>query len=322
MGKNGGDCGGGGSSGEMGVDEMELGDEVITEYEKERLRTIEHNKAVFAALGLSELASSVADLVKDGKQVKRRQKQVAEAGGEPKRRSQRLKEKIPTSNAAMDSSSTEQSESDFSSGSPRRLKGKQKDKEYEPTDNDETESDSDESLHNSDSKEDSLHSAPVLPSNIDLDDEELALQQALALSMGTPLEFAGTGEIQNQSDWTRNKKIKVSKNIGVAERGKDLHSALPPDVSGHRQRRRKQKNQGGRSQFTEGELDALFALFDDKGRGRLSVADIAYVATAHDFAWSKDELSDMVEFFDSNQDGMLDVAEFRSLAARCNLILS
>jgi hypothetical protein len=129
--------------------------------------------------------------------------------------------------------------------------------------------------------------------------------QALALSMGTPLEFAGTGEIQNQSDWTRNKKIKVSKNIGVAERGKDLHSALPPDVSGHRQRRRKQKNQGGRSQFTEGELDALFALFDDKGRGRLSVADIAYVATAHDFAWSKDELSDMVEFFDSNQDGMV-----------------
>ncbi len=43
----------------------------------------------------------------------------------------------------------------------------------------------------------------------------------------------------------------------------------------------------------------------DKGRGRLSVADIAYVATAHDFAWSKDELSDMVEFFDSNQDGMV-----------------
>jgi hypothetical protein len=96
MGKNGGDCGGGGGSGEVGVDEMELGDEVITEYEKERLRTIEHNKAVFAALGLSELASSVADLVKGGKQVKRRQKQVAEAGGEPKRRSQRLKEKIPT----------------------------------------------------------------------------------------------------------------------------------------------------------------------------------------------------------------------------------
>ncbi len=96
MGKNGGDCGGGGGSGEVGVDEMELGDEVITEYEKERLRTIEHNKAVFAALGLSELASSVADMVKGGKQVRRRQKQVAEAGGEPKRRSQRLKEKIPT----------------------------------------------------------------------------------------------------------------------------------------------------------------------------------------------------------------------------------
>jgi hypothetical protein len=65
--------------------------------------------------------------------------------------------------------------------------------------------------------------------------------QALALSMGTPLEFAGTGETQNQSDWTRNKKIKVSKNIGVAERGKDLDSALAPDVSAHRQRRRKQK---------------------------------------------------------------------------------
>jgi hypothetical protein len=103
MGKNGGDCGGGGggSSGEVGVDEMELGDEVITEYEKERLRTIEHNKAVFAALGLSELASSVADLVKGGKQVKRRQKQVAEAGGEPKRRSQRLKGKIPTRHNAI-----------------------------------------------------------------------------------------------------------------------------------------------------------------------------------------------------------------------------
>jgi hypothetical protein len=99
MGKNGGDCGGGGGgggggSGEVGIDQMELGDEVITEYEKERLRTIEHNKAVFAALGLSELASSVADLVKGGKQVKRRQKQVAEAGGEPKRRSQRLKRKF------------------------------------------------------------------------------------------------------------------------------------------------------------------------------------------------------------------------------------
>lgn len=52
----------------------------------------------------------------------------------------------------MDSSSSEQSESDCSSGSPRRLKGKQKDKEYEPTESDSTESDSDESLHNSNSK--------------------------------------------------------------------------------------------------------------------------------------------------------------------------
>jgi hypothetical protein len=94
------------------------------------------------------------------------------------------------SNAAMDSSSSEQSESDCSSGSPRRLKGKQKDKEYEPTDDDEAESDSDESLHNSDSKEESPHSGPVLPSNIEIDDEELALQQVCLCQVDTFL-FGG-----------------------------------------------------------------------------------------------------------------------------------
>ena len=43
----------------------------------------------------------------------------------------------------------------------------------------------------------------------------------------------------------------------------------------------------------------------EKGSGRLTLADLEIASTLHDFSWSNLELQDMIQFFDSNHDGMV-----------------
>lgn len=44
------------------------------------------------------------------------------------------------------------------------------------------------------------------------------------------------------------------------------------------------------------------------------------MAAAHDFTWSSIELRDMIDCFDSDGDGKLNLDDFRRLAGRCNMI--
>lgn len=71
-------------------EEEEGGDEEeeITEYEKQRLKTIERNKAMLASLQLPNLASSLAQA--SGKGAKSGTTSKSKGGG-PRRRSERLK---------------------------------------------------------------------------------------------------------------------------------------------------------------------------------------------------------------------------------------
>jgi hypothetical protein len=76
---------------EEGGDEEEEGgdeEEEITEYEKQRLRTIERNKAMLASLQLPNLAPSLAQATNKAAKVGATSKSK---GGGPRRRSERLK---------------------------------------------------------------------------------------------------------------------------------------------------------------------------------------------------------------------------------------
>ncbi|GAQ79583.1 calmodulin-related protein [Klebsormidium nitens] len=70
------------------------------------------------------------------------------------------------------------------------------------------------------------------------------------------------------------------------------------------------------------EIDALFHLFDDRGRGQLSVADVRHVAEAHDFTWSDEQLQDMVGMFDADNDGLMGQDDFRYLVQHCRVALN
>lgn len=79
---------------EVGEEEEEGEEEELTEYEKQRLRTIERNKAMLAALHLPALASTLAaETSSPVKSRKGKQPQPAAAAATrgPRRRSERVK---------------------------------------------------------------------------------------------------------------------------------------------------------------------------------------------------------------------------------------
>lgn len=73
---------------ESAEEEEEEEEEEITEYEKQRLKTIERNKAMLASLQLPNLASSLAETTSKATKAKITSK--SKSGGQG-RRSQRLK---------------------------------------------------------------------------------------------------------------------------------------------------------------------------------------------------------------------------------------
>ena len=75
------------------------------------------------------------------------------------------------------SSGSDESESETESLSPN--KRKRKDQEYEPTDDEGSLSESEDELD--EHEEEVLEDAPVVPDNIDMDEEEYALQQVLGI---------------------------------------------------------------------------------------------------------------------------------------------
>ncbi|KAI5080617.1 hypothetical protein GOP47_0003800 [Adiantum capillus-veneris] len=127
-------------------------------------------------------------------------------------------------------------------------------------------------------------------------DEDQALEKAIELSLQTPAD--------NVTD-TRRKVPRTQRN-----------KRQVCDKKGTAKRRRK----GAQGQFTVEEIAAVFAIIDEQGNGKFSVAELERVVRSHDFTWSKQEIADMIDIFDSNKDGQLDLPEFQSIFGRMNML--
>ncbi|KAH7351548.1 hypothetical protein KP509_19G002400 [Ceratopteris richardii] len=127
-------------------------------------------------------------------------------------------------------------------------------------------------------------------------DEEQALQQAIALSLGTPV--AGDEADANG---------KVSK----SSRRK---------VEPHEKKDRRKRKKGSQEQFTMDEIASIFAVIDERGNGKFSKIELEGIVRSFDFSWSKQEIADMIDIFDDNKDGQLDICEFQNMFGRLNML--
>ncbi|KAG0628102.1 hypothetical protein M758_1G000500 [Ceratodon purpureus] len=290
-------------------------DAAITEYEKQRLQTIERNNAMLASLQLPNLASSLADSCGASKAAS----VPPVKGGGPRRRSERLKS-VGGKPSTGDDDDSSSEESGFETESLSPTKRKRKDQEYEPTDDDGSLSESEDEM---DEHEEEIlqEGASVVPDDVDMDDEVYALQQALALSLGASVEArdspASSTKKKKRSP-AKKKKATVSAEIDPVD---ELEDDPKPKPSKGKAKRKNQKLNYKRH-FTEGEIDALFPFFDERGRGLFTLNDLERVSTIHDFTWTAEELLDMIHLFNRNHNGALDLVDFRNVATRCNLIIS
>ncbi|TYI54645.1 hypothetical protein E1A91_D11G089500v1 [Gossypium mustelinum] len=85
-------------------------------------------------------------------------------------------------------------------------------------------------------------------------------------------------------------------------------------------RSKRKKSFTSRMQMTEDEMVVHFFHFDEAGKGSISMRDLRRVAIAHDFIWTDKELAEMIQCFDTDGDGKLNLDDFRKIVSRCNML--
>ncbi|XP_020095087.1 caltractin-like [Ananas comosus] len=128
----------------------------------------------------------------------------------------------------------------------------------------------------------------------DFVDEDAALEQAIALSLGGVAENSAVSGVLSQKSGTKES-----------------------ETGGKRKNRKLFKS---RVQLSEDEVIGYFFLFDEVGKGHISVWDLQRMALAHDFTWTDSETAAMVHLFDTDGDGKLNLEDFRTIASRCNMM--
>ncbi|KAM7275600.1 hypothetical protein ACFE04_017466 [Oxalis oulophora] len=246
------------SSGEEDVsDDCSSENENITEYEKQRLSRIAHNKARLEALGLTKISAS-------------------------------LSKKKP-SNSVRDRKG--------------KRKGKGKAKVFDDDDDDYIPNNEDDD-HNDDDDDDN-HQTPRsrkqkvnkktpkargVRKQLSSSDADEELMQAIALS------------------------LQDSPKGGSASKRKGKTSALEDTTS------RRKKPFASRVQMSEDDVILHFFQFDEAGKGNITLRDLERVAIANDFIWSEKELADMINCFDNDMDGKINLSDFQKIVARLNMI--
>ncbi|XP_057843528.2 uncharacterized protein LOC131052904 [Cryptomeria japonica] len=285
----------------------------ITDYEKQRQRKIEENKAKLQALGLPELASSLPQPKASKQKIsisnkgKRKQDdndyQPSEEEDDREQSDssadEEIQQKLPTPRKSTPAKKR----------APARPKGKKM-----------------KSLNSlivdKASKEyGSLLIDHEANNNVALQqiglDEDAALQQALALSMGVSMEdTASVTEASRQHLQFGMSKEKIN-DSELLEKCKDIADA---SKISHGKRQKKKTKSINTIQLTEDEVIAYFFYFDEAGKGKITVRDLERVALAHDFMWSKQELSEMINAFDKDCDRQINLEDFKAIAARCNMV--
>eukprot|EP01018_Ginkgo_biloba_P015540 Gb_03412 [translate_table: standard] len=268
----------------------------LTDYERQRLHRIEENKAKILALGLPTLASSLPQYSKNKKLRTASRKTLGKAQSKHDDNEYQPSTEDEQSNSSSDQIEDIEDKVQIpKKGTPgrRRSVGRPKGKKMKSLNSLTTDKSSKE--HDS---------APV---DNELDDD-FALQQALALSMGVSMEDAAAiaAASKEDSDLGRSKaKGKAKDEVDEVPRGK---------------RQRRQTKNINTMQLSEDEVIAFFFFFDETGKGKITVRDLERVARLHDFTWSKQEITDMISIFDKDQDGQLSLDDFQTIVGRCNMI--
>ncbi|TYH99803.1 hypothetical protein ES332_A11G090700v1 [Gossypium tomentosum] len=99
----------------------------------------------------------------------------------------------------------------------------------------------------------------------------------------------------------------------------DVQDATFTESKGNARSKRK-KSFNSRVQMTEDEMVVHFFHFDEAGKGSISMRDLRRVAIAHDFMWTDKDLAEMIQCFDTDGDGKLDLDDFRKIVSRCNML--
>ncbi|GMP42857.1 hypothetical protein CsSME_00012456 [Camellia sinensis var. sinensis] len=253
----------------------------MSEYEKQRMKRMESNRARMEALGLQKMASSLMGSVK-------KTKKKTEPKGKAKIVEEDEEYKPPEMDEGLSSSSDDE---EFVGEGKSRVKKKN----LTPK---------------------SKVPAQKLMSNSDFVDDDEALMQAIALSLKDSVECSDVGcsGISQSADLhltdgminERKGKAQSQEDTRKRKRKKPVCFVLGLVTS--------------RVQMTEDELVLHFFQFDESGKGGISLRDLKRVAAAHDFTWKDNEMVDMIYCFDSNGDGKLSLDDFRKIVGQCNMI--
>ncbi|KAL3348854.1 hypothetical protein AABB24_022154 [Solanum stoloniferum] len=266
----------------------------LTDYEKQRMKRIEENRARMKAMGLHKMATSLMGASqkpqKKGKDRKGKKKVVDE------------------------------------------------DEDYEPAQSEDEDDDGDFEVSESQLKKSKKKIQTTkkrvpnttVPTDMDFVDDDVALMQAIALSLQDSAGFLnlankvpmqGTDADSTKKDSNEKASLKKVSNekasLKKASNEKDVGTCNQEDVTGKRKRKQQARN---RVQMTEDDLIMHFFQFDEAGKGSISFRDLQKMVVSHDFTWSDEDITNMIRCFDSNGDGKLSLDDFRKIVVRCNMI--
>ncbi|KAL3381150.1 hypothetical protein AABB24_001326 [Solanum stoloniferum] len=268
----------------------------LTDYEKQRMKRIEENRARMKAMGLHKMATSLMG-----------------ASPKPQKKDKDRKGK-------------------------KKVVDEDEDEDYKPAQSEDEDDDGDFEVSKSQLKKSKKKnqttqkrvSNTTVPTDIDFVDDDVALMQAIALSLQDSAGFLnlankvpmqGTDADSTKKDSNEKAFLKKVSNekasLKKASNEKDVGTCNQEDVTGKRKRKQQARN---RVQMTEDDLIMHFFQFDEAGKGSISFRDLQKMVVSHDFTWSDEDLANMICCFDSNGDGKLSLDDFRKIVVRCNMI--
>ncbi|XP_049380665.1 uncharacterized protein LOC125845233 isoform X2 [Solanum stenotomum] len=266
----------------------------LTDYEKQRMKRIEENRARMKAMGLHKMATSLM-----GASPKPQKKDKDRKG----------KKKVVDEDEDYEPAQSEDEDDDGNFEVPKSQLKKSK-KKIQTTQK--------------------RVSNTTVPTDMDFVDDDVALMQAIALSLQDSAGFLnlankvpmqGTDADSTKKDSNEKAFLKKVSNekasLKKASNEKDVGTCNQEDVTGKRKRKQQARN---REQMTEDDLIMHFFQFDEAGKGSISFRDLQKMVVSHDFTWSDEDLANMIRCFDSSGDGKLSLDDFRKIVVRCNMI--
>ncbi|CAI9103622.1 OLC1v1002142C1 [Oldenlandia corymbosa var. corymbosa] len=256
----------------------------INEYERQRMKRIEENRARMEALGMKKMADSFVGSIPKPSKTTIESKGKRKLGDDDEEYTPSDGEKALDSSSEDDEAKNNEDDEDYSCSTAKR---KTKKRNRTPKKKASPGKHFDES---------------------DFVDDDEALLHAIALSLQDSTGLADSNSLESQSS------TPPAVNSMSNEKKHSSHD------QGNTVKRKIKKSMNSRVQMTEDDLILYFFRFDEVGRGGITVRDLRRMATTHDFTWSDQEMEDMIKYFDSNGDGQVSLDDFREIAGRCGMM--